>query len=603
MANASYFQSSFLGGEWSPYSQGRMDREEYLTGMNRCKNSMPVEEGAWIRRPGMRFIAPTRHGEEAQLHEFHFEQASSYVMQFSSGFLRFHTDGRMVEEVEPTLGGGSKTVLSITAATPPVVTTSTNHGFTTGESVQFTITDLSQTGAYVLFNRLFRVTVTGLTTFTLQDEVTGANVDGSSINYSTGLSVAKILERATPYFAVIRDLRVVQDARHCYILNNLVTPQLMRVDGVSFDYEVVPSDFQDGPYMDPEVDGTTLTTSAVSGSVTVTASAPKFAATDIGRDLRLWSEPADWSAVATYTAGQTVKYDDTYWRAARNTVAGEVPGVALDAWALDLTAATWSWLEITAFTSTTVVTATVRENTMVNTGPIDLWRFGLYSETTGYPTCGVFHEGRLWLAGAQPNRLDGSALTPERFDYRFSPTAPDGTVSDENGVSLVLQANDVNSIFWLSASQQGITVGTQAGEWLIRAAETNDPITPTSAQAFRATTFGCSNIEPVKAPLSLVFVHRFNQKVVEYVADQVNGKYTGTNIALNSRHLTRTGLRQLAYQQEAVPIVWAMDQFGDLIGCTYKRESPYAAQQALFYGWHWHRPGVLVECNEEGEVA
>ncbi len=60
MADASFLQSSFLGGEWSLTAQGRIEYQRYKTGMNVCFNGIPLEEGAWTRRPGSRFIAPVR---------------------------------------------------------------------------------------------------------------------------------------------------------------------------------------------------------------------------------------------------------------------------------------------------------------------------------------------------------------------------------------------------------------------------------------------------------------------------------------------------------------------------------------------------------------
>ena len=76
-------------------------------------------------------------------------------------------------------------------------------------------------------------------------------------------------------------------------------------------------------------------------------------------------------------------------------------------WGVSTTAAVWVWSTITAFTDTTHVTATLTpvENQDGTAGTTNLprttacktWRLGLFSNTTGYPTCGTYHEGRLWL--------------------------------------------------------------------------------------------------------------------------------------------------------------------------------------------------------------
>ena len=40
MADAAYNQASFLGGEWSPYAQGRIDVPAYRMAMNICLNEI-----------------------------------------------------------------------------------------------------------------------------------------------------------------------------------------------------------------------------------------------------------------------------------------------------------------------------------------------------------------------------------------------------------------------------------------------------------------------------------------------------------------------------------------------------------------------------------
>jgi hypothetical protein len=62
MADASFLQTSFLGGEWSPLLQGRMDDPRYRSGMNVARNTLPIEEGSAVRRPGTQQIGPTRSG-------------------------------------------------------------------------------------------------------------------------------------------------------------------------------------------------------------------------------------------------------------------------------------------------------------------------------------------------------------------------------------------------------------------------------------------------------------------------------------------------------------------------------------------------------------
>src|SRR5262249_49924986 len=50
---------------------------------------------------------------------------------------------------------------------------------------------------------------------------------------------------------------------------------------------------------------------------------------------------------------------------------------------------------------------------------VTTWRAGVYSNSAGWPTCGCYHEGRLWLGGAISNRWDGSNSNDL---FNFAPT-------------------------------------------------------------------------------------------------------------------------------------------------------------------------------------
>src|SRR5260370_874427 len=90
MADASFYQSSFLGGEWSLAAQGRMDDPRYRTAMNVCFNGIMLETGAWVRRPGTKFAGRTQKGNPARVMQFNFTAGNPYSMEVSDGLIRFH---------------------------------------------------------------------------------------------------------------------------------------------------------------------------------------------------------------------------------------------------------------------------------------------------------------------------------------------------------------------------------------------------------------------------------------------------------------------------------------------------------------------------------
>lgn len=629
MGDASFIQSNFLGGEWSPYAQGRADKETYRTALNLCYNGLPVEEGAWVRRPGTLFAATTRNGLPGILRNFDFNQSSPYSLEFTASHMRLFAGLGLVLTDQHA-------VAAITAATPAVMVLPVAADYATGDQVQFNVTPragVSPSTVAPLFNRQFSLTKIDSQHFSLSDPVTGAAINGSTINTDGWvITVARVLDIATPYLAAdLQALRLVQDDTLALLLHGSYPPhQIQNVgdentQGFNELAFGVTSMF-DGPYLDPPTDGSTMTGSTTSSlNIEVTASSPAsinnglgFLSTDVGRMIRLFSEPLNWAKATAYSAGDFVKYAGVYWQALTGST-GKEPDTSVTAWAITTTAAAWTWGTITSIIDTTHadVTLATADPYGVNAGgellyanAMQSWQLGVYSNTTGWPTGGTYHEGRFWLFSAVKNRFDATMADnggiPEGKGLQFSPTAIDDTVADDNGISATLKATNLNVIFWMEPDHQGIVVGTQAGEWLISASNLNDPLTPSSVQAHRVTKYGCANVLPQRTGLSLCFIHRYQRKLYEYIADVYSGKFSGTNLAINAQHLTSpcSAIEEIAYVVERAPVVWARMGDGSLKGMTYKRESPFGTQPASFFGWHQHvlGSGRLVESLQSGPM-
>lgn len=602
MSNASNLQVSYLGGEIAPSFQGRADHPKYKTGLSKCFNSMPLETGAWARRPGSRVMAPTRGGVYGKLIDFDFSQSAPYTAEFTDGHLRFFASYLLVHTYDP------ETVTSISTANPAVVTVTGNTTFINGDMVEFFFPNDNITpeqGALLLGRQFLLASVSG-GTFALFDGVTGAAIDGSTLNFTAGTPciVQRVLDLATPYTrTTIPTLRGVQalngNVNTLVLLQAKTPPQTITSTAPPQPvFALNPASFLDGPYMDPIADGTTITPSAASGTIQLTASNPKFVASDVGRSIRLLSQPANWVAGTTYGSGALVTYNNAYYTSLAAGNVGNIPGTDAINWGVATNASAWVWAVITIVNSATVVHATLQvintptlqlPGVLVNTNAMTVWRLGAYSYTTGFPTCGTYTEGRLFLSGVIGNRFDASV--PNDI-FNFSPTAVDGTVADNNAISYTFNSKDINAIFWMTPQQTGVLAGTQASEWLIQASSNGDVLTPTSCQAKRVTKYGSSNIEPVEAPFATLFVTRNQNKVFEYLADVFTGKFSGINVSLSGSHLAKSGVAEIRYQKELTPVMWARMNDGTLAGMTYRRESPMLSEQPAFSGWHSHALGT-----------
>ena len=658
MPDASYMQPSFLGGEWSIFAQGRMDHPAYKTAMNLCFNGIPIEEGAWARRPGWAFAATTRSGATGRTVRFDFTDLAPFQFELTAGHLRVFNGKSLVFTSDVT------TVVAISTETPAVVTLAAPVTWATGAQVQFIFNSANlASDAAILRNRQFAVTMISTTQFSLADPISGAAVNGAQIAFDptqAQLQLAQVLDLATPYTAPqlqgIRKVQaagigptninlalLLQGANKPQGLQGVVNPTAPQLST----FTLTPEDFADGPYLDLPV-GAIMTPGSLSGNITLTLSyqvwssttpytlgtfaqfggivyqsiaeinlnnepdtSPTFWAvvgvgaavggagfqnSDIGRSIRLLSEPALWAVGTAYITGTAVKFNNAYYTCVTSNTGNE-PDTSPADWlpSVSPTVYTWTWGKITAITSPSVIVvnlygAAANGGTanLLYTQPINSWALGAFSNTTGWPTCGQYYEGRLWLSGVIANRVDGSNSNDP---FNFAPTALDGTQGDGNAVAATFDSDDQNTIYWIEPTTQGLICGTKDGEWLIHASQLNDPITPTSIQAHRQTKTGCFNQVPVHTPLTLVFIHKYSRLMFEYFPDVFSGKLTAPNLNTFSKHLTTAGIAEMGYQAELAPIIWARMNDGSLAGWTYRRTSAFANEEPKFVGAHRHALG------------
>jgi hypothetical protein len=227
---------------------------------------------------------------------------------------------------------------------------------------------------------------------------------------------------------------------------------------------------------------------------------------------------------------------------------------------------------------------------LLYTNPIQTWRLGVYSNTTGWPTCGIYNDGRLFLGGAVGNRFDASVSNAiNGGTVNFAPTDQFGVVAPSAAIAYVFNSDGVNQIEWMKQDLQGVLMGTKAGEWLVQA-PTAGSISPTNITARNVTHHGSANVQPVSTEHTTAFVQRYARKLLEYFPDVYSGKFTAPNLA-DKTVRTRAGIVELAYTSAVTPIIWGRDASGGLFGITYKRDTLSTATGPTFYAWHGHTLG------------
>ena len=531
MPKASPIQSSYNVGEISPLVHGRVDQEWYQSALHTCLRYLPLVQGPITRCPGTHFVAEVKDSSVATLiRRFEFNTTQAYIIEFGNQYCRFFKDNAQITLTAQDITG-------ITKASPAVVTYSGADTYANGDRVVIT----GVVGMGQVNNREF--TVANVNAVANTFELSG--VDSSAYDtYTSGGTVAEVYAISTPYLtADLPSLYVrTQSADTLYIFHPSYAPRKL-TRSAHTSWTLTEIDFLDGPYLPTNVTSTTLELSGTSGSVTVTAGAALFASTDVGRLIR--------------------------WKDAANN---------------------WTWLEITAFTDSTHVTATIRgANASAGTATTS-WRLGVWSATTGYPGCGTFFQDRLVAAGntSNPSRVDGSRTG----DYEnFAPTEANGTVTDSHAISFTLNSNTVNIIRWLLADEKGLVAGTSGSEWLIRASSIGAAVTPTNITASESTSHGSANVPAVRAGKAMLFVQRATRKLRQLAYDYRDDGLASSDKTLRSEHITKTGVKEVAYQQEPHSIVWLVRNDGVLLGFTFEQEQKVEA-------WHRHIIGGVFSSGD-----
>lgn len=327
------------------------------------------------------------------------------------------------------------------------------------------------------------------------------------------------------------DIQTAQAADIMYIVHPSHAPaKLSRND--DDDWTLADVDFIDGPYLDDNTTATTLDPSGTSGSVTVTASATTgindgqgFLATDVGRLIRY--------------------HDGTNWR----------------------------YLKITARTSTTEVTATVKGSTAMGAhAATTQWALGAWSGTTGYPHAVVFFQGRLWFGGTSNNPQTVWASASGGDYETFTP----GT-DDDDAFGYSIDTNRVNIIEWLAADKR-LVVGTAGEIFTLYSGSSTDPITPTNPpRVDPETSFGTSPVVPQKIGSSLYYVEGDEKTVRELVYGFDINAYRAINRSILSEHITAGGIVEMAYQQSPYGVLWCVRGDGKLATLTREADQQVTA--------------------------
>lgn len=369
---------------------------------------------------------------------------------------------------------------------------------------------------------------------------------------------------------------------------------LTRTSAETFSHDAVP--LKDGPFKDWNTDkAKTITWAGASGAVgatvTITANFPLFQAGHVGApiifevkdfsDVPAWepnhkgdvlaigdkrrSDGKVYSCQAKKGGGTAQNYtgsiepthnEGSEWDGSGDVVAGTANDVGGVLWRYEYDR--FGIGLIKTVTSPTVATVEVTRAFPVLAGPTYHWAHSCFSNAEGWPQLvGVWGSRLIFVKGVE---LIGSVVG----DYwNMAPIDKSGVFAPDQAFRLELSISDPPT--WLHADKEYLLLGNASEEIVVGQTNRAAGISGTNINAQPQSSYGSAECWPVAIGTEIMFVQRGGKKIRDAAFSYEQGRFVGVNSNIYARHITRSGIRWLAWQQEPEELLWGGRGDGTLI--------------------------------------
>lgn len=357
---------------------------------------------------------------------------------------------------------------------------------------------------------------------------------------------------------------------------------LTRTGATTFSY--APLALKNGPFAVANInEAITVTASATTGAIDLTASSAIFLAGHVGALFRV--EAADFSDIPAWEAGingvvigAKRRSDGKVYVAATAGITGSVQPVhssgsewdgstvGQDVNAKGPFGVKWTYLHdrfgIVTINSVggggTTATATVvrRLPDSLTSVASYRWAHALFSAAAGWPNVVKAWQGRLIFLKAFD--LVGSVAG----DYlNHSTVTSSGLVAADLAFRRTIASED--PALW-AAGDRKLIVGTASRELAIGAINSAAAVSGDNVEAAPQSFYGSELVFPAQLGTSTIFVQRGGRKLREAQYDFTRDRYVATNMTVWARHITTGGILQFAFQKEPEELLFAVRGDGQL---------------------------------------
>ena len=435
--------------------------------------------------------------------------------------------------------------VQISAATqtkPCAITTTGSHNLTTGQTV--TISGVS--GMTQLNGVKFRIVVTGTNTLTLEDP-RGYPIDATA--YTAYVSGGMITATTTPFGTYSQGTRLS-------LTSTTGIFQAGHVDGLLRLWEPGQGSGVCAPF------GTATLTDNIMYTYEGGVYGVHGLVSPSAKWQNDWHYPSHRSGTIRVINTTGTEYFDAVYLHDSSCV------VQIDEWV-----------------SSTEVRGRIVHNDLPKSiidAPTRYFEFGAWSAQYGYTALLTVDNRRMWSTKSSGNPQTVWASTLGNFERH-----QDGA-DDDDSISATYGSDQIETPVWMMPGSGVLAMGTENGEFVIRASNVSEAVTPSNIKIDKKGFAGSAPTRPVQIGESIVFVQRdgdpanFGRKVREITWLSDRDSFAPLDLTRLASHIGATAtIRELAYQQVPDSILWARRSNGTLAGCTYVKEEEIIA-------WHQH---------------
>lgn len=564
MPSVKELSRSFAGGEITPEMYGRLDNVKFQTGLALCRNAMVLPHGPVAKRPGFAYTNFAKDATQAvRIIPFAYSATQTMVLEFGAGYIRFHTQGGTLLET-------SVAITAITKANPGVVT-SNSHGYSNGDWVFIS----GVAGMTQVNSRYYKVANATTNTFTLQDTLTGANINTTSFStYTSGGTAARVYTISAPYAAA--DLFNIDYTQSADVItlthSSYPTYELKRLGATNWTMTA------------PTLGSSPAVPGGVSATASPTSGTTKnfyYKVTTITPDGYEESLPSSYATCA----------NDLTVAGNKNTIAWSA---ATGAGTYRVYKAVSTAGRLYGFIGETSDLSFVDDNITpdyAKNPPAQT----LHLDTAGnYPAAVTYYEQRRMFGGTAnyPQTIYGSrSATESNFNTSMPSNASDA-------LSFTIKAQQQNAIKHLVPMNDLIAL-TVGGAWKVSSTN-NQALSPSTLSCRTQTAYGSNNVHPLMTGNSCLYVETNGRRVRDLSFSWQSQVYASDDRSIMAPHLFQTyTLVDAAFSRSPDQVAWFVRSDGVLVAMTYVPEHQV-------FGWHQHVTDgtfesvcVVTENNED----